>query len=155
MIADCHLLSQTEFTCLSVPDLQFESSQHDATDHDAYSRGGSSSSVKSAAEEQDPYVPVNYIRPEVRALLAAAEASAARCAETSMDTSVVNLIANYPHSRMLCAMDGCSDPQRTLPSMAPPKKFFRTFWRSISMRLLHRWTQEAKSSLASCVPMVA
>jgi hypothetical protein len=155
MLEDSRLPSQTDFTCLSVPHLQFESCQHDATDHDAYSRGGSSSSVKSAEMEQDPYVPVNYISPEACALLAAAEASAARCAEAYMDASVVNIIANYPYSRMLCEMDGYRDPQRTLTSMAPPKKFYRTFWRSIAMRLLYRWTQEAKSSLASRVPMVA
>jgi hypothetical protein len=155
MLADSQLPSKTEINCLSVPHLQFEPCQHDAMDHDAYSRCGISSSVESADMEQDPYVPDTYISSVACALLAAAEASAARCAEANMDASVVNLIANYPYSRMLCATDGCRDPQRTLTSMAPPKKFYRTFWRSIAMRLLYRWTQEAKSSLASCVPMVA
>jgi hypothetical protein len=96
-----------EFRWLSVPDLQHESyqhdamnhdtdlqresSQHEATDHDAvYSRGGSSSPVKSAGMEQDPYVPVNYISPDVYTLLAAAEASAACCTD-AMDSSFVNL----------------------------------------------------------------
>ncbi len=34
-------------------------------------------------------------------------------------------------------LDGMYDPVRILQSTAPPKWFFRTFWRSISLRLLN------------------
>ena len=147
------LPSQIEFSSLSDPHQQPESCQQDAMDHDAFSRSGSSSSakaVKSAGMERDPYVPVNFISPETCARLAAAEESAARCAD-AMDASV-NLEYTYRVSSARSAVDGCRDPLRTLTSMAPPKRFYRTFWKSISFRLLHRWTQEAKSS---CAPKVA
>ncbi len=87
MLAENYLPFQmSEFSFLSVPDLQPEM-QHDVMDHDA-------SSMKSAGimMEQDPYVPVNYISPEVFTLLAAAKALATRCAD-AMDASVVNLKA--------------------------------------------------------------
>jgi hypothetical protein len=74
------LPSQTEFRSLSVPDMQQEICEHVAMDHDAFSRGISSDSAKSASLDRDPYVPVNYISLEACALLVAAEASAARCA---------------------------------------------------------------------------
>jgi hypothetical protein len=135
--------------------MQPESCQHEAMDHDAFSRSGSSSSVKSAGMDQDPYVPVNHISPEACIRLAAAEEAAARCAD-AMDASVANLKAatTYRVSTTHSALDGCRDPLRTLRCMAPPKKFYKNFWLSMSLRLLHRWTQEAKSSCASYVPMV-
>ncbi len=77
-------------------------------DYDAFSHCGSSSSVKSTGMEQDPYVPVNYISPEACALLLAAEASAARCAD-DMDASVMNLKATYRVSATQIALDGCLD----------------------------------------------
>jgi hypothetical protein len=170
-MAENHLLFQMiEYSWLSVPDpqpiscqqnaedhdadLQPESCQHDAMDHDAYPRCESSSSVKPADMEQDPYAPINYIRLEAFARLAAAEESAARCAD-AMDASVANFNATYRVSSTKRELHGCHDPLRTLTSMAPPKKFYRACWLSMSLRLLHRWTQEAKSSCASYVHMVA
>jgi hypothetical protein len=150
MLAENHLPS----ILLSVSNIQPETYRHDATDHDAvYSRGGNSSSVESAGMEQDPYMPVNTISPEVYALLAAADASAACCTD-AMETSVANLEATLCVSEVHRASDGCRDHPGPLTRMAPPKRFYRTFWLSMSLRLLYRWTQEAKSSIASFVPMV-
>jgi hypothetical protein len=148
------LPSQIELNFLSVPEMQSETHLHDAMDHDAFSRGGGSSSVKSASLDRDSYVLVNYISPEAYALLAAAEESAARCAD-AMDVSVANLEASNCDLTPQSAAEGCRDSLRTLTSMAPPRKFYRIFWQSMSLRLLHRWTQEAKASRASFVPMVA
>ena len=142
------LASQTEFRLLSVPDMQHETCEHVTMDHDAFSRGGSSDSAKSACLDKDLYVPVNYISPEACALLLAAEASAARCSE-AMDASAMQLDLSYCFSALQTALDGVYDPERTLPMMAvmaPPKKFYRTFWQSISLKLLYRWTQSVKSS---------
>jgi hypothetical protein len=148
-----HLSSQIELS-RSIPHLQPESCQHDAMGLDAFSRSGSSSSVKSAGMDRDPYVPVNYFSQETCARLAAAGESAARCAD-AMDASAVHLEATYRVSNTQSGLDGCFDPERTLPSMAPPKKFYRAHWLSISLRLVYRWTQEAKSSCAALMPMEA
>jgi hypothetical protein len=84
-------------------------------------------------------VPVNYISPEACALLAAAEASAARRAN-DLDTENMEEDAGYGFSMLLHnAIDGVNVTELTLPT--PPKKFYRTFWQSISLRLLYRWTQ--------------
>ena len=139
------LASQTEFRLLSVPDMQHETCEHIAMAYDAFSRGGSSDSAKSACLDKDLYVPVNYISPEACALLLAAEASAARCAD-AMDATTMQLDATYCFSALQTALDGVYDPERTLPTMAPPKKFYRTFWQSISLKLLYRWTQSVKYS---------
>jgi hypothetical protein len=144
---------QIENTCLSIPHLHPQPFQHNAMDHDSYLRG-SFSSVKSAGMDLDPYVQDNFNSQETSTQLAAAEASAASCAD-AMDASGVSLEAAYRVSTELSAFDRCRDPERTLTSMAPPKKFYRAFWFSMSLRLLQRWTQEAKSCLASYVQMVA
>ena len=83
------------------------------------------------------YIPVNYISPEACAFLAAAEAAAALLAD-AMDAGNVTTVQS--------SLAELHDPERILLSMAPPKKFYRTFWQSISLRLLHRWTQAARPS---------
>jgi hypothetical protein len=95
--------------------------------------------------DRDTYVPVNYISPEACALLAAAEAYAARRAN-DVDTENMEEDAGYGFSTLLHnAIDGVNVPELSLPRMAPPKKFYRTFWQSISLQLLYRWTQPVTS----------
>ncbi len=89
--------------------------------------------------DQDVYVPVNYISPEVYALLAAAEASAARHADSlGAGGMELNMGDHGSTLHMQGALDGDCDAERVLPSTAPPKRFYRTFWRSTSLRLLNR-----------------
>ncbi len=88
--------------------------------------------------DQDVYVPVNCISPEARAFLAAAEAVAVLRADAINSGNVITL-----HS----SSAGLHDPERiSLSSMASPKKFHQIFWQSVSLRLLHRWTQTASPS---------
>ena len=130
-------LSQIDFGFLSVPDVQpFDSSEQDAMDHNAFSRCNSSDSQKSA--KLDIFVPVNYISPEVCALLAAAEASAAALHVDAFGESVMNQDIHGAEWIQASAVDVEYDPERVLPSMVPPKRFYRTFWRSVSLRLLDR-----------------
>jgi hypothetical protein len=89
--------------------------------------------------DHNAYVPVNDISPEAYAFLAAAEAAAVFRAD-AMDAGNVKTI----HT----SFSDLHDPERILLSMAPPKKFYRTFWQSVSLRLLHRWTQTAKPSIS-------
>ena len=133
--------SQFDFSFLSVPDLQPVVCSLDAMDHDAVSRSGSSDSAKSATPVQEAYVPVSYICPEAYALLAAAEASAARRADDMDAKGTTITVLDGAHglgSTLQSAMDGWHGPGSVLLKMAPPKRFYRTFWQSVSQRLLHR-----------------
>ena len=138
------LPSQVNIRVLSVPDLQpIACAQDIPVDHGAFSRCGSAKSQHAAILEQDAYVPVNYIHPEVYALLAAAEASAARCAN-AMDVEVMDQEGNGYGSTLQSEFDVWRVPSCVLLSTAPPKRFYRNFWRSISHRLLQRWAHEAR-----------
>ncbi len=83
--------SQIDFRFLSVPDVQQVTQEHDAVDHDAFCRTGSSASIETAAFDaidqntfsrggstclaisasldRDIHVPVNHISPDVHARL--------------------------------------------------------------------------------------
>ena len=111
---------------------------------DAVSRSGSSSSQKAANQDPDEnvHVPVNYISPEAYALLAVAEASAALRAN-ALDSQAMEIDMNGHGLTLQSVLDGDYDPERALPGMAPPKRFYRTFWQSVSLRLLHRYFTSA------------
>ena len=139
------LRSQIDFGFLSVPDWQDGSIEPDSMDHNAFSRSGSSSSQKEARPDQDAYVPINYISPEAYAYLVAAEAAAALRADT-LEADGMDICAYGDAATPHCSQDGLHDPERILSSMAPPKKFYRTFWQSVSLRLLDRWASAARSA---------
>ena len=76
--------------------------------------------------------PVSYISPEAYAFLAAAEESAARRAD-DLDAGVMEIDTKLLQS----VLDGWHKPELVTPSsMAPPKRFYRISWNSISRRLL-------------------
>jgi hypothetical protein len=141
MLSGNDLPSQTTFSFLSVPEWQHAACAQDAVmDHDAFSRCGSAKKHKAAKADPDAYVPVNYICPEVHALLLAAEASAARRAEV-LDAEGMEQDMKGHVGMLQDVLDGRQDPALAVPRMAPPKRFFRTFWRSITHRLLHQLAQ--------------
>lgn len=148
------LPSQVPFNFLSVPHIQPILCAHDAVDDmdlDFVSRSGSSSSNRAEGLKQDAYVPVNYFSPEVYALLAAAEASAARHAlELDAADMEIDLNGQGPTLqdqsgpiRAPSSFSGCG-----LSSAAPPKRFYRTFWQSISLKLLDQLRRAALPSRA-------
>ncbi len=157
MTSKC-LPSQIEFSFLSVPEWPPVACAQDDLDFDASSRT-KPNSQKATMLGLDKYVPVNYICPEAYAFLAVADASAARRAD-AIDTGATALDMRCNEPTLQSALDGMYDPERVSPSfhrneanqlvgspsMAPPKKFFRTFWRSISFRLLRRWAHAARPS---------
>jgi hypothetical protein len=141
-----NLPSQIDFSFLSAPDLQSGACFEDAEMQLGESgHGGSSSSNKTVLHDHDVCVPFSSISPEAYALLAAAEAAAAR-RTVKRETRVMEIdaSANVHGSTRQIVSDGGYDPERVLPSMAPPKRYFRTFWRSVSFRLLQRWAQTAR-----------
>jgi hypothetical protein len=136
-----NLPSQNNLSFLSVSDLQLVVSVPDAVDDDEFHPGGSANSPKAAMLDQAANVPVNYISPEVYALLAVAKASAARRAG-AMDVKSMALDANGHAPTMQSALSGLHDASDG-PTLPSPKRFCRTFWRSMSRQLLLHWAHAA------------
>jgi hypothetical protein len=153
MLPSSELPCQVGFSFLSVPDLQPVACTPDALDHDASS--ANSNSVNSEKIVRGPYVPVNYICPEAYALLAAAEASAARRADDSnaghMD---IDANGNGGGSTLESSWHRMIEPERPVQSMARPKRFYRTFWKSVSARLTYRLAQSSPGSGPVELPFV-
>ena len=109
-------------------------------DLDAYGIGGSSGSNKSSLLDQ-------AFSPKTYNLRAAAVASAAwHAAELEAGVMDLDLNVNDYELMQKIVPDGGYDPERVMTSIAPPKRYFRTFWRSVSFRLLKQWADTAKQS---------
>ncbi len=133
------LHSQECFGWLSIPERQHVGFMQEALDQcgrEPLFRSGSTGSSKSVemasvTEEQAPYNPVNFISDEARALLFTYEtalvAGNVACHDLMMPSTV-----SHPDT---------NEPLRILANLAPPKRFFRTFWRSISIRMLRQANQ--------------
>jgi hypothetical protein len=134
------VLFQTDSCYLSVHNLQPVACAQDSTVNDAFSRGGSANSEKEAMPDRDAYVPVIYISPESYALLAAAETSAARRAP-NQDAKV----AECDESIFGSAWQEFGTVL-SMATMAPPKRYYTTFWRSITLRLLDHWARTGRPS---------
>ena len=74
------------------------------------------------------YVPVNFIPDEVFAFLAAWDAS--HISKTSSPDGMELDTASLPASQDMF------EPTRRLNDFAPPKRFYRTFWRSMARRVV-------------------
>ena len=107
--------------------------------HDAFSSG----CLEKAALDRNVYMTANYICPEARALLVAVESLAARRAEAQDAGGIAFCLDGDGGTlqRTSVCTDEMYDPERILLNMAPPKKYYKTFWKSVSLRLLHRWAQ--------------
>jgi hypothetical protein len=131
-----------------------ESFQHDVMDLDVLSRSECTNPNIARKDYRETYVPVNYISPEAYALLAAAEASAARRAD-AVEAEVVLLNMTEQFSTLETESCGWRTPGygRILSSKVPPKRFYRTFWESVSLKLLNRG-KASQPSEAALMPMV-
>ena len=85
------------------------------------------SSTSAVEMDHNAHVPVNCISPKAAAFLAAAEAAVLLRAD-EMDAGNVT-----PFQSSLADLH---DPERFVQSFAPPKKFYRRHWQSVSPRLL-------------------
>ncbi len=126
---------QIGFSFLSVPDLElhfmnvFEQSTSSR-------RAISSDSVIAGKQWLEPYAAANNVSPDACALLLAS-AEPSRRAESSDEAMVIDWYGNG--SILQSASDEMYEPERRLPKMAkmvPPRMFYKTFWRSVSLRLL-------------------
>ena len=113
-----------------------------AMHHDAGSFRGNSIITTAATPDYVGYVPVNNISTEAYALLAAAEALAARRAG-AVDLGIIVHDATNNWTMPERALDGMYNQSCDSQFMPPPKRFYRTFWESVSRRLLHRMANTA------------
>jgi hypothetical protein len=89
---------------------------------------GTSGTANSERYIHGDYVPENFIKDEVYAILAAFEKDPLQRASVTqenhtMDTAMEEAYVDF-------------EPRRLLTDSAPPKRFYRTFWRSAARRLL-------------------
>ncbi len=122
-----------------------DSAQYDAMDCEANSHGEASDTEKGITPDRGAYMPVNYICDEAYALLTAYTTSSVPHAHES-DASGMEIDVNAQDLTVQSALGELYDPVRCLSTIDPPKKFFRTFWKSVSNQLLRRWAQTALPS---------
>jgi hypothetical protein len=126
-------MSQADFASLAIrtelADESFDTKATDASDiavgkqHDVqtYAENGK----KTASEV---YVPVNYIPDEVLIFIEAWE-SANWSSKSPCDSMVLDEVSISVSQDMF-------EPTRSVKVIAPPKRFYRTFWRSITRRII-------------------
>jgi hypothetical protein len=116
--------AQSDFCLLSVPGDGLDTFD----DHPAFLCRTSSSRVEKLADSSacnEKYVPVNFIDAEIYALIERWE-SCAKDEPAAKLTMPIDLKSE----------DRTYEPIRQLPNAAAPKRFYRTFWRSICRRLV-------------------
>ena len=100
-------------------------------------RVNSNSKTTTVKMDQDAYIPVSDTSSEANDFLAAVVEATTLC-PGALDAGSMDL--DVPTS-----LAGMHDPDRVLLSMAPPKRFYRRHWQSVSQRLLHRWTTKSEA----------
>ena len=127
---------QDDFTCLNVAIANNSSSSHALGDYEeAIPRSCKTNRPEKRPCCDETYVPVNFINNEVYALIAAWEASEFKREESG----------EAADSALDADRDALYEPLRCRPTIAPPKRFYRTFWKSITRRTL----ENARKSVAS------
>ena len=133
--------SQDDFDSLTCPHRHLDGCAHELADHNVFAASESSTKhPKNHSNQQrikDAYEPVNYINDEVYAFMEAWEECASQRAKSS-DVS--------PMDRASSASEAVYEPIRHMQDAVPPKRFYRTFWRSAARRVL-RQEREAHESM--------
>ena len=121
-------IHQDDFSCLQVADTDHNSSLNDMDVKDVDLR-----SCKAARPEKRlcgddaPYVPVNFITAEVYSMIAAWE---------SCETKRMESEARAVESDRKVYYDALYQPLRCAPTVAPPKRFYRRSWITMTRRTL-------------------
>ena len=129
--------AQDDFSCLATSDGSTEGAVQ-LEDPKVFSRSQSSSKSRKGCAESD-YVPVNHIKDEVYAFLEAWEKCAVKSAESAHTSGALENVPAHPSTS-----PDVPEPMRYLTSLAPPKKFHRTLWRSAARRALRRSSEQAE-----------
>ncbi len=94
--------------------------------------------------DEDACVPVHDMSYEAYDLIAAVfEATALADA---LDAGAMDLVTIDHVETLQSSLADMHDPDRVLMSMTLPKRFYKRYWQSFSLRLLNRCTQTAKPS---------
>jgi hypothetical protein len=140
------LLAQDDFTCLDLAAGQ-DAERQPIDDFEGFTsieRGGSVYSLKSepACDANEMYHPVNFIPDEVYELIRSWE-----LAHLKSHASIHAIHSMDIEQESVTESSGSVfEPMRfkTVAVAPPPKRFFRTFWQSVTRRILQR---EKKSVL--------
>ena len=135
--------TQDDFTVLTVSDCQNAGFMQKLVDHESFSSSaGSLQSSKRCVEDDEAYVPTNFIKAEVYAMIAAWEACAQKRNEEIQSLSAATSLTHCPDFSVF-------EPIRSVPDPTPPKRFYRTFWRSITRKLMSHHLESVKASAIS------
>jgi hypothetical protein len=125
------LRCQENFTPLAVQDWQHAGMMADLVDHDAFS--GSGSSLKSQ-KDLCTEAPTSNITPEVYALIS--EWSLNRTAQKQEQAEDVDGTVNTLEPTRVCR-----------GVLTPPKRFYRTFWRSLVRKAVRHYLDVSSKSM--------
>ena len=84
---------------------------------------------------EDDYVPVNFISEEVLAMIKGWQLGYQKRQELK-EASVATSMEIEPAS--FTAAANHDEPMRCIPNAAPPKRFYRTFWKGVTRRMVER-----------------
>ena len=123
-------MAQANFDSLAIPIQSAESS------YDQYPQ----TSADAVIFERKTYVPVNFIPAEVRSMIEAWELSEIKRQQSieAFTSTSENAVAS------ILSLEEC-ESLRICNLGGPPKRFYRTFWRSVSRKLLEFDKQDALS----------
>ena len=108
--------------------------------NDAFCGSGRSLKIETmdySQVQEAPYIPVNEIKPEVLAMLVAWESAKLERQQAQKPDSAMQVVPlessdSFEFERYV--------PSRCCHTTEPPKRFYRTFWRSISRRIVQNTT---------------
>jgi hypothetical protein len=132
------LLAQDDFSCLGLAAGQDADSQPlDFCDglHTSVGRAESGDSLKSSesgCEADELYRPVNFIPDEVYEMIRNWELTYQKQQEATQAIDSMDAEA-FNDSR---SSESIFEPMRCMSVLQPPKRFYRTFWRSATRRIL-------------------
>jgi hypothetical protein len=128
------LLAQDDFSCLQVAACQdARSDDYDGLTSIESAGGGDSLKSVPSCEANQIYRPVNFIPDEVYELIRNWEVVYLKQQES---IQAIDLMDTETSSDSRSS-ESIFEPMRLVPlSEAPPKRFYRTFWRSVTRRII-------------------
>ena len=134
-------MAQNDFDSLAMP------CQSDDLILDPHHGLKSSSSDRKTAD--DDYVPVNFIPEAVYAMIQAWEMKRHDLMEVSGSMSLSAAVSSSTDTLRLEDYE----PLRVCAQAAPPKRFYRTFWRSVARRVLEAEKAGALDAKRAVIPL--
>ncbi len=125
---------QPSFSDLAVDQCQHPSTESVHNESSAPIKKSKEDTIEPCLPEDEPYTPINFIQPEIYAMIAAWE--------QDQLSFTVNM-----HQSTSNEVGATFEPLRRVESLSAPKRFYRRFWWSTTKQLLKR---SRASSLTTC-----